>query len=243
MNLPKSFREIQEKRFNNTLFKQDIVWDGESEEVEIEIPVSTQPVLIAIDNVQDESLTATFEQLIKQTPVGATAIIGDPDGATITVTCETPGLEGEKYKIIVVNAEEADADLSAELEDNLITVTLGTDAEGEPDDDKNTATLVATEIATIQGFTAEASDDGSGIISAFSDDEPLQFSGGMDDTWAPLYDSEGNELSLEIDGETARVFGPFDYFPRFLGGKITLTAESAPAKDGLTTVIVQKVRA
>lgn len=241
MNLPKSFREIQEKRFNNTLFKQDIVWDGESEEVEIEIPVSTQPVLIAIDNVQDESLTATFEQLIKQTPVGATAIIGDPDGATITVTCETPGLEGEKYKIIVVNAEEADADLSAELEDNLITVTLGTDAEGEPDDDKNTATLVATEIAKINGFSAEASDDGSGIISAFSDDEPLQFSGGMDDTWAPLYDSEGNELSLEIDGETARVFGPFDYFPRFLGGKITLTAESAPAKDGLTTVIVQEV--
>lgn len=143
MNLPKSFREIQEKRFNNTLFKQDIVWNGESTKAEIEIPVTIQPVLIAIDNVQGQALTVTFEQLIKQTP--------------------------------------------------------------------------------------------------FSDNEPLQFSGGMDDTWAPLYDSEGNELSLEIDGGTAQVFGPFDYFPRFLGGKITLTAESAPATDGLTTVIVQEV--
>jgi hypothetical protein len=239
LSLPKSFREIQEDRYNRTLLYRDIEWDGESEEVEIEIPVSTQPVLVAIDNVQDESLTATFEQLIKQTPVGATAIIGDPDGATITVTCETPGLEGEKYKIIVVNAEEADADLSAELEDNLITVTLGTDAEGEPDDDKNTATLVATEIATIQGFTAVASGGGNGVIAAIED--PVPFTGGLSPTWASLYNAGGSELSLTIAGKTAKVFGTFDYFLRFYGGKLTLTAASAPEEGGLTTVIVQEV--
>jgi len=222
------------------LLYSDIEWDGDLKKVEIEIPVSTQPVLIAIDNVQDESLTATFEQLIKQTPVGATATIGDLDGVTITVTCETPGLEGEKYKIIVVNADKAEADLSAELEDDLITVTLGTDEGGLPDDDKNTATLVATEIATIQGFTAEAS--GTGIIVAFGEgDEPVQFSGGLSPTWASLYNSEGTQLSLAIAGKTAKVFGTFDYFLRFYGGKIILTASSAPGVEDLTTVIVQEV--
>ena len=241
MNLPKSFREIQEERFNNTLFKQDIVWDGESTKAEIEIPVTIQPVLIAIDNVQEQALTVTFEQLIKQTPANATAIIGDPGVATVTITCETPGLEGEKYKIIVVNGKKEGAELSAVLEDDLITVTLATNENGNPDNTKNTAEAVATEIAKINGFSAEVSDDGSGVISAFSDGKPLQFSGGMDDTWAPPCDSEGNELSLGIEGETARVFGPFDYFPRFFGGKITLTAEHTPAKDGLTTVIVQEV--
>lgn len=239
MSLPKSFREIQEDRYNRTLLYRDIEWDGESEEVEIEIPVSTQPVLIAIDNAQKQQLTATFEQLIKQTPVGATATIGDPAVETITVTCETPGLEGEKYKIIVVNAEEADADLSAELEDNLITVTLGTNESGEPDDNKNTAALVATEIATIQGFTAEASGGGNGVIAAI--ENPVPFTGGLSPTWASLYNAEGSVLSLTIAGETAKVFGTFDYFLRFYGGKITLTASSAPEAEGLTTVIVQEV--
>lgn len=237
MSLPKSFREIQEDRHNRTLLYRDIEWDGESEEVEIEIPVSTQPVLIAINNVQGEELTATFDQKIILTPVRATATIGDPEVATITVTCETPGLEGEKYKIIVVNAEEADADLSAVLEDDIITVTLGTNEEGLPDDAKNTAALVATEIAKIEGFTAEAS--GSGVIAAI--EEPVSFTGGLSPTWASLYDSEGNQLSLTIAGETAKVFGTFDYFLRFYGGKITLTATSAPEADGLTTVIVQEV--
>jgi hypothetical protein len=240
LSLPKSFREIQEDRHNRTLLYRDIEWDGESEEVEIEIPVSTQPVLIAINNVQGKELTATFDQKIILTPVGATATIGDPEVATITVTCETPGLEGEKYQIIVVNAEEEDAELSAELEDDLITVTLGTDEDGLPDDEKNTASLVATEIATIQGFTAEAV--GSGVIVAFGeDDEPVQFSGGLSPTWASLYDSEGNQLSLTIAGETAKVFGTFDYFLRFYGGKIILTAAETPEADGLTTVIVQEV--
>lgn len=237
MSLPKSFRKIREDRYNNTLLYRDIEWDAELTKVEIEIPVSTQPVLIAIDNEQEQQLTATFEQLIKLTPVGATAIIGDPAVATITVTCETPGLEGEKYKIIVVTTEEADVELSAELEDDLITVTLGTNEEGLPDDAKNTAALVATEIAKIEGFTAEAS--GSGVIAAI--EEPVSFTGGLSPTWASLYDSEGNQLSLTIAGETAKVFGTFDYFLRFYGGKITLTATSAPEADGLTTVIVQEV--
>jgi hypothetical protein len=239
LNLPKSFREIRESRYNKTLLSKDIVWDGELKKVEIEIPVSTQPVLVAIDNVQDESLTATFGQKIILTPVGATATIGDPDVETITVTCETPGLEGEKYQIIVVDAGEESTELSAVLEDDIITVTLATNASGEPDDTKNTAGDVATEIAKIEGFTAEASGDGSGVIAAI--EESVSFTGGLSPTWASLYDSEGNQLSLTIAGETAKVFGTFDYFLRFYGGKITLTATSAPEADGLTTVIVQEV--
>ena len=239
MSLPKSFREIRESRYNKTLLSKDIVWDGVLKKVEIEVPVSTQPVLIAINNVQDQALTATFDQKIILTPVGATATIGDPEVETITVTCGTPGLDGEKYKIIAVNAEEESAELSAVLEDNLITVTLGTNAEGLPDDTKNIASLVVTEIAKIEGFTAEASGDGNGVIAAI--EEPVSFTGGLSPTWAPLYDSEGNQLSLTIAGETAKVFGPFDYFPRFYGGKITLTAATEPGKDGLTTVIIQEV--
>jgi hypothetical protein len=239
LNLPKSFREIRESRYNKTLLSKDIVWDGVLKKVEIEVPVSTQPVLIAINNVQDQALTATFDQKIILTPVGATATIGDPEGETITVTCETLGLEGEKYKIIVVNAEEEDAELSAVLEDNLITVTLGTNEEGLPDDAKNTAALVVTEIAKIEGFTAEASGDGSGVIAAI--EEPVSFAGGLSPTWASLYNSEGNQLSLTIAGETAKVFGTFDYFLRFYGGKITLTAATEPDEDGLTTVVIQEV--
>ena len=237
MSLPKSFRRIREDRYNNTLLYSDIEWDGDLKKVEIEIPVSTQPVLIAIDNVQDESLTATFEQLIKQTPVGATATIGDPDGVTITVTCETPGLEGEKYKIIVVNTEKESTSLSAVLEGDLITVTLATNESGELDDDKNTAALVVTEIKKIDGFTAVAS--GSGVIAAIED--PVPFTGGLSPTWASLYNSEGTQLSLAIAGKTAKVFGTFDYFLRFYGGKIILTASSAPGVEDLTTVIVQEV--
>lgn len=242
MNLPKSFREIRESRYNKTLLSKDIVWDGVLKKVEIEVPVSTQPVLIAINNVQDQALTATFDQKIILTPVGATATIGDPEVETITVTCGTPGLEGEKYQIIVANAEEESAKLSAVLEGDIITVTLGTNAEGLPDDTKNIASLVVTEITKIEGFTAEASGGGTGIIVAFGEgDEPVQFSGGLSPTWASLYNSEGTQLSLTIAGETAKVFGTFDYFLRFYGGKITLTAVTEPDDDGLTTVVIQEV--
>ncbi len=239
MNLPKSFREIRESRFNKTLLSEDIKWDGALKKVEIEAPVSTQPVLIAIYNLQAEALTATFEQLIKLTPVGATATIGSTEVETITVACETLGLEGEKYKIIVVDAEEEDAELSAVLEDYLITVTLGTGADGSPDNAKNTAALVATAIEKTEGFAAQASGAGTGVIAAIA--EPVSFTGGLSPAWASLYDSEGNLLSLTVAGETAKVFGAFDYFLRFYGGKITITAASAPAKDGLTTVIIQEV--
>lgn len=237
MNLPKSFREIREGRYNKTLLSEDIVWDGALKKAEIEVPVSTQPVLIAINNVQDQALTATFDQKIILTPVGATATIGNPEVETITVTCETLGLEGEKYKIIVVNAKEESAELSAVLEGDIITVTLATNASGEPDDTKNTAGDVATEIAKIEGFTAEAS--GTGVIAAI--EEPVSFTGGLSPTWASLYNSEGTQLSLAIAGETAKVFGTFDYFLRFYGGKITLTAATEPGKDGLTTVVIQEV--
>ena len=102
----------------------------------------------------------------------ATAEVGP-----IKITCDSPG--SVIYSVIVTNGAEESADLSAEFNNNLITVTLGTNEEGLPDDAKNTASLVAAEIAKLDGFSVEvAEEEESEIITPTV--KPVKFTGGTE---------------------------------------------------------------
>jgi len=248
MILPQSWTQLSQK----TLALETITWDGKKKADTVTVPPARGPVLIAIDNAgqAEKALTVTLGQKVRIDDTNASAQIGEGDTGVVTVTCDEPGLEGEKYsiKVVVPEADKA-TDLEVALEGTVITVTLAMKADSDtfiPDDTKNTAALVAAAIngegeTGIPGFTAEASGGGA---TPFTDAvEPVQFSGGTTDIYFPQYDSEGQELALTVTGEQRRIFGPFDYFPRFLGGKITLTASEAPTDKDVTVVQVQEIHA
>jgi len=90
--------------------------------------------------------------------------IGSGDDGTITIVDST----ASALSIEAVVAESSDQPLSASESGGKITVTLGTDGSGLPDDTKNTATLVAAAISGIGGatWTATASGTGATPISA-----------------------------------------------------------------------------
>jgi hypothetical protein len=248
MTLPKSWAQLSQR----TLVLQKITWDGKIDSATVDVPPARGPVLIAIDNADqaEESLTVTLEQKVRIDDTNASAQISEGDGV-VTVTCDEPGPDGEKYSIKVVVPEvDAATDLEVALEGMVIVVTLAMKADNDtfiPDDVKNTAALVAAAIngeegeeeTGIPGFTAEASGGGS---TPFTDAvDPVQFSGGTTEIYFSQYDAEGQELKLTVAGEQRRIFGPFDYFPRFLGGKITLTAAETPVDKDVTIVQVQEI--
>lgn len=248
MTLPQSWTQLSQR----TLALKKITWDGDTKTDTVIVPPARGPVLIAIDNAgqTEEALTITLEQKVRIDDSNASAQISEGDGV-VTVTCDEPGIEGDKYSIKVVVPEvDAATDLEVALEETVIVVTLAMKADNDtfiPDNSKNTAALVAAAIngepgvedSGIPGFTAVVS---SGGATPFTDAvEPVQFSGGTTDIYFPQYDSEGQELALTVTGEQRRIFGPFDYFPRFLGGKITLTASEAPTDKDVTVVQVQEI--
>ena len=55
------------------------------------------------------------------------------------------------------------------------------------------------------------------------------------------YGADGIELYFSIPANTHRVFAPIQAFPRFDGGRIVVTADSAPTADDETTIEVQEV--
>jgi hypothetical protein len=244
MTLPKSWLGLSQR----TVAVKTITWDGEKKVGTITLPPVRGPVLIAVDNNdQAQALTVTLQQKLRVDDTNASAQIGEGETGVVTVTVDEPGPDGEKYSIKVVVPDVEDAtDLEVSLEGTVITVALAMKADSEtfiPDNAKNTAALVAAAIndeeAGIPGFTAEASGGGS---TPFTDAvDPVQFSGGTTEIYFSQYDAEGQELKLTVAGEQRRIFGPFDYFPRFLGGKITLTAAETPTDKDVTIVQVQEI--
>jgi hypothetical protein len=108
----------------------------------------------------------------------ATADIGSGGNGTVTLTLANAGAFGNSYTVEVVVSEDNDADLDASLDGTALTVTLGTDSGGDPDDAKNTATLVAAAIDALAAFTASAS--GSGATPLDSAEGPTTFADGRD---------------------------------------------------------------
>lgn len=61
------------------------------------------------------------------------------------------------------------------------------------------------------------------------------------DVWMQWYDKAGSEIKFTAKANTRLVYGPFEGFPRYLSGRIKLTAASAPTNTKTTVVQVQEI--
>jgi len=117
----------------------------------------------------------------------ASAIIGTPGTAEVTVTVATEGIGGNEYTAEVVEAPGDDDNLSASLTGLVLTVYLGKTG-GVLDNAKNTATLVAAAIDTIPEFTAAMTGSGGVVPVAAA----VPFTGGV----AVVNVSAGSEYQI-----------------------------------------------
>lgn len=62
-----------------------------------------------------------------------------------------------------------------------------------------------------------------------------------DSVWVSYFMGDGTELSFNVAAGVSGVFGVFQKFPKFLGGRIVLTAAEEPTANGTTVVQVQEV--
>lgn len=128
----------------------------------------------------------------------ASAIVGDDKTANsfITVTYNTAGIAGNEIKIAVENGE-ADGALTVTYANKVMKIILGMDATTKPDDAKNTANAIATEINKLADFTAVA--DGTGLgVPAIKDGDEIQFIGGTTGL-LPLIDGQDATECPDVD--------------------------------------------
>lgn len=59
--------------------------------------------------------------------------------------------------------------------------------------------------------------------------------------WARYYNGNGSEIEFDVKASNSGVYGVFQKFPKFLGGRIILTTFNAPSSGGTTTIQVQSV--
>jgi hypothetical protein len=143
--------------------------DGGTQGNEITIAVVTP-------DVPDAPLTLTQDErdfvISTATSAGdaATAEIGEGANGTVTITFATAGTVGNGWDVEVIQATAESVNLSAYVSGSnarpRLVVILGTDAEGDPDDAKNTATLVRAAIHALPQFTAVASGTGADPVAA-----------------------------------------------------------------------------
>ena len=120
------------------------------------------------------SNTATTLTISTLPGAAASAIIGTPGTAEVTVTCATEGVGGNEYTAEVVEAPGDNDNLSASLTGLVLTVYLGKTG-GVLDGAKNTATLVATAIDQLPEFTAAMTGTGGVVPVAAA----VTFTGGV----------------------------------------------------------------
>lgn len=210
-------------------------WDGVASTLAIEVPIVSGMLLAAVSNQSGRELTATCDYLVDRYADNARAQIGSGTDGVVTITHDVPGREGDTFTVLVRTLDEP-GPLSAFRMEGQLTILLAVDDEG-PIDEENTAALVAAAINDgAREFTAVASGSGSGVVEEI--DAPVPFTGGMVDVWAPLYGLDDQKVSLTIPDDSFRVYELPRHFPRFLGGRLTLTAASAPAVDTTTWVRV-----
>jgi hypothetical protein len=242
MNLPKTFEEIRQAAANRPVLSETITWDGTGAKHTIDVPVLAGHCLIAVNNGANQDVVLTFEHQLYYKDLHAAAQIGTGNDGTVTVTVDEPGPGGEEYSITVALGQYTDEPipLSAVLdpETKKITVTLAADESGGIDAE-NTAELVAAVIDDLDGISATASGEGTDPVAPTQSD--VQFDNGYEEIMASIYGLDGNALSLTVGDEEAKAFEPLAYFPRFLGGRITLTAGTAPTKDKVTIVHIREV--
>lgn len=98
---------------------------------------------------------------------GSAITIGSLPNGQITVTStEVIGEESNnKFDLQVVAGVGASKATTATFSNDVVTITLGTNAGATLDDAKNIAELVTEEINDLDGFSAVFSGDGSGVIA------------------------------------------------------------------------------
>lgn len=242
MGLPKSWEEIRQAVANRPVLSETITWDGTATKHTLDVPALAGHCLIAVNNGANQDVTLTFEHQLHYKDLNAVAQIGTGADGTVTVTVDEPGPGGEEYSIAVALGEYVDKPipLSVDLdpETKKITVTLATDESGGINEE-NTAELVAAAIDDLDGISATASGEGTDAVAPTDGD--VQFDNGYEEIMASIYGLDGNALSLTVGDVEAKTFEPLAYFPRFLGGRITLTADLAPTKDTVTVVHIREV--
>jgi hypothetical protein len=105
----------------------------------------------------------------------ARARLGSVEAGEVTIVCANAGVGGNEYEVEVVLSSGQNMELSASLTDLMLTVYLGTNAEGLADNSKNTATAIAAKIDEIAEFTATMT--GAGGVIAVTEN-PIPFTGG-----------------------------------------------------------------
>ena len=119
--------------------------------------------------VAGNDITVTLE-----TDDGDSATITIGDGS-VTATIDAAGSAGNDKSIIVEYGTTSGALAAAEAVD-VLTVTLGMDANDNPDNVKNTATLVAAAIDGVAGYSGSVSGTGTDIIN--DEEAEKSFTGG-----------------------------------------------------------------
>lgn len=237
MSRPLDMPEIRRiEGFNKTVVDETITWDGENDTQYIIVPLTRMlvPSFIAVKSTP--AITLSLEHYFADEDAQSTVTIGDEEGGQVTITAADEGDLGYIVKVVLPEDPEGATDLDADLDDEtgVLTITLAVDAEGDPDDTKNTASAIATKVATLEEFTTEKDTDG--VIG----EGEYEFTGGIVPWWADTTDPDGEAYALPISASGSGVFGPFPAWPRGLKGRIKVTA-TTPSDGDTTRILVQGV--
>ena len=221
---------------NSLLVEKTLTWNGTLKSQTVDVPkADLNNVLIAVDNLswgaQAQALTVTFDELLRVDDTTATAKIGTNDD--ITITSVAVGDAANALVVNVVVPDAASSELAASFKDNVLTVSLATTALKAADDTANTAALVTAAIDALAEFSATAT--GATPISAA---ETVNFTGGRTERWAESYNASSEAISFVSAASKHRIYGAFQYFPKGIKGRLTLTAAAEPTAATKTVVQV-----
>lgn len=158
---------------DSSLFSADATY-----ETRRHLVVSIGNVFELDDDLSNLKSDANINHAHQSNAISATADIGAGDNGVVTTTVDTAGTDGNNYTIEVVEGVGNNVPLSAAIVGKAVTVTLGTDGAGDPDDTKNTATLVTAAIEALANVSASAS--GTGATPLTAAEGPTSFTGGID---------------------------------------------------------------
>jgi hypothetical protein len=122
-----------------------------------------------------------FDETIPQNYKESSTTIGSGTNGVVTVLALDDISTTKKIKVVTASGNSKP--LSAAFVSGLLTITLGTNSSGVADDTKNTATLVAEVINTVDGFSAIASGTGATVIPTVSQ---KSFTAGQNGTPCPM---------------------------------------------------------
>lgn len=144
-------------------------------------------------------------------------IIGDPEteNGFVTVTSKTAGTAGMVFTATVVIAEGNDQPMGAAINPltGLITVTLGTDGSGDPDDSKNTAALIAAAVDALTVSEVEVVDaihDGTGA-EPLTEAQAVTAMTGADDIWVRFYVYKDATFGYKLEDSPSPFEDPNDF--------------------------------